>query len=87
MSRSRDGSLYLKGLAVVPETVNTEPSAPGIQPAFDGTMASACESVGISLERMMEMMRWARESDPRVAQLLDAWDALDPFRAASWGNR
>ena len=46
-------------------------------PAFDGTIASACESIGITLEQMIEMMRWAKESDPRVAQLLDTWDALD----------
>jgi hypothetical protein len=46
------------------------------QPAFDGTIASACESVCITLEQMIEMMRWAKESDSRVAKFLDAWDAL-----------
>jgi predicted TIM-barrel enzyme len=46
-------------------------------PAFDGTIASACESIGISLEQMIEMMRWAKESDPRIRELLDGWDALD----------
>src|ERR1700747_2636505 len=45
--------------------------------AFDGTIASACESIGINLQQMIEMVRWAKESDPRVRELLDTWDALD----------
>src|ERR1700746_1568918 len=51
-------------------------SPPTTEPAFDGTIASACDSIGISLEQMFEMMRWAKESDPRIAELLDTWDAL-----------
>lgn len=46
--------------------------------AFDGTISSACRSTGITLEQMFEMMRRAKESDPRIRELLDAWDALDP---------
>ena len=45
--------------------------------AFDGTIASACESIGITLEQMIEMMRWAKESDPRIRDLMDTWDSLD----------
>src|SRR5712671_1283448 len=78
MSRLRKNGLRLKRLAVFPISGNKEPATRGVPPAFDGTTASACESVGISLERMIEMMRWARESDPRVAQFLDTWDALGP---------
>jgi hypothetical protein len=61
-------------------------TARGTQPAFDGTIASAGESVGISLEQMIEMMRWAKESDPRVAQFLEAWDALDPSERHASGT-
>jgi hypothetical protein len=61
-------------------------TARGTQPAFDGTIASACESVGISLEQIIEMMRWAKESDSRVAQFLDAWDALDPSERQASGT-
>jgi hypothetical protein len=78
MSRGQNGGSQLKGLVAVPISGNKEPATRRVPPAFDGTIASACESVGISLERMIEMMRWARESDPRVAQFLDTWDALDP---------
>src|ERR1700745_249230 len=52
-------------------------SPPTTEPAFDGTIASACESIGITLEQIIEMMRWAKESDPRVRELLDTWDSLD----------
>ena len=55
-------------------------------PAFDGTIASACESTGITLEQMFEMMRWAKESDPRIAELLDTWDALDPSEQQDMRN-
>jgi hypothetical protein len=78
MSRPRSIRSQFKGLAAVPISGNKEPATRGVPPAFDGTIASACESVGISLERMIEMMRWARESDPKAAQFLDTWDALDP---------
>jgi hypothetical protein len=78
MSRPRNNGLRLKRLAVFPISGNKEPATRGAPPAFDGTIASACELVGISLEKMIEMLRWARESDPRVAQFLDAWDTLDP---------
>jgi hypothetical protein len=74
MSRPRNGSAQFKRLAVVPSSGNREPAA--VPPAFDGTITSACESAGISLERIIELMRWAKESDPRVARFLDAWDAL-----------
>jgi hypothetical protein len=61
-------------------------SAGKVQPAFDGTIASACKSVHISLQQMIEMMRWAKESDPRVAQFLEAWDALDPSERHASGT-
>jgi hypothetical protein len=32
--------------------------------------------VGISVEQMIDMTRWAKESDPMVTQFLEAWDAL-----------
>jgi len=54
--------------------------------AFDGTIASACESIGISLEQMFEMMRLAKESDPGVAELLDTWDALDASERQDGGT-
>lgn len=53
---------------------------------FDGTIASACESTGITLEQMFEMMRWAKESEPRIARLLDTWDALDPSEQRDSGT-
>jgi hypothetical protein len=72
MSKPRSGGLRSKDLAVVPDP------GPAARPAFDGTIASACKSAGISLEQMIEMMRWAKESDPRVALFLEGWDAHDP---------
>ncbi len=76
MSRSRNGGSRFKRLAVVPGSGNRELAARDVPPAFDGTIASACESMGISIEKFIEMMRWAKDSDPRVARFLDAWDAL-----------
>jgi len=35
---------------------------------------------------MIEMMRWAKESDPRVRELLDTWDALDPSEQQDSGT-
>jgi len=78
MSRPQRVRSRFKGLTVVPGSGNNEPATRGAVPAFDGTIVSACESVGMSLEKMIELMRWAKESDPRVAQFLDAWDALNP---------
>jgi hypothetical protein len=57
-----------------------------VSPAFDGTIASACESVGLSLESMTETLRWARESDARVAQFFDVWDKLDTSERRVWGT-
>jgi hypothetical protein len=35
---------------------------------------------------MIKILRWAKESDSRVAQFLDAWDALDPSERQVWGT-
>lgn len=86
MSTGQNGGSQLKDFAVVPASGNGKPAAHGIQPRFDGTIASACESVGISLKKMIEMLRWATESDPRVAQFLDGWDALDPSERRATGT-
>src|ERR1700685_2694479 len=80
MSRAQSVSSQLKDLAVVPISGNKKDAIRGGPPAFDGTMVSVCESVCISLEKMIEMMRWARENDLRVAQFLDGWDDLDPSK-------
>jgi hypothetical protein len=56
------------------------------EPGFNGTIASACESTGITLEQLFEMMRWARDSDLRIAELLDSWDALDPSEQQNSGS-
>ena len=64
------------GLAVLPSSRHGELASRDVAPAFDGTIASACE-LGIGLEDLIEMTRMARTSDPRVAQFLHAWDALD----------
>jgi hypothetical protein len=45
------------------------------RPVFTGTIASACESIG--LDNFIEMTRLARTNDPRAARFMDAWDALD----------
>jgi len=63
-----------------------KPTGPCDNAPFDGTIASACESVGISLEEMIGLMRWAKESDPGVAQFLDAWDAMDPSERQASGT-
>ena len=55
----------------------TSLTAPVSRPAFDGTIASVCES-GIDLEGFMEMARVAKWSHLGVARFLDAWDVLDP---------
>jgi hypothetical protein len=86
MSRPRNSGSRFKGLAVVTGCGDGKPVARDVQSAFDGTIASACASVGISLEQMIGMMRWAKESDPRVAQFLDAWDALDPSERQASGT-
>ena len=65
---------------------NGTPFARDAQGAFDGTIVSACESTGISLEQMIDMMRWAKESDPRIAQFLDVWDALDASKQLASGT-
>jgi len=51
-------------------------AARDVQPAFEGTIASAC-ALGISLADFLEMARLARTSDPRAARFLAAWEALD----------
>jgi hypothetical protein len=56
----------LKGISLAPRSS---------RPAFTGTIASACESIG--LDNFLEMARLARANDPRVAHFMDAWDALD----------
>ncbi len=76
MSRPRNGGSRFKGLAVSAGSGSRGLAARGVQPAFDGTIASARELMGISLEKFIEMMRWAKESDPRVARFFDVWDAL-----------
>jgi hypothetical protein len=76
MSSPQKSAPQLNGLAVVPGSGNGKPTARSAPRAFDGTIASACESIGISLEQMFEMMRLAKGSDPRVVQFLHAWDAL-----------
>lgn len=76
----------LKCLSVVPGSENEKSTARGDRPAFDGTIASICESIGIGLEKMIEMMRWAKESDPRIAEFLDGWDALDPSEQQDSGT-
>jgi len=86
MSRPRNGGSRFKNLAVIPISGNRESATRGTPPAFDGTIASACESMGISLEQMIEMMRWAKESDPRIRELLDTWDALDPSEQQDSGT-
>jgi hypothetical protein len=75
MSRPQSNGLRLKRLAVLPISGNKESATRGVQPAFDGMIASACES-GVSLEDIIEMARLAQMSDPRAARFLDAWDAL-----------
>jgi hypothetical protein len=76
MSRRQNGGSQLKDLAVVPGSGNEKPVIRGALPAFDETIASVCD-LGISREALVDMARLARMSDPRVAQFLDAWDALD----------
>jgi hypothetical protein len=85
MSRPQRIGPPLKDIAIVPLSRNEEPTKHGVPPKFDGTIASACESVGISVEHMIEMMRWAKERDPRIAQFLDTWDALDPSERQDMG--
>jgi hypothetical protein len=50
-------------------------TAPASRPAFKGTIASACEFIG--LDTFVEMARLARANDPRAARFMAAWDALD----------
>ena len=75
MSRGQNGGSQLKDLAVVPGSRDADPSAGGVQPAFDGMITSACD-LGISPEAFIEKARLARMSDTRVARFLDTWDAL-----------
>ncbi len=76
MSRLRNSGSRFKGLAAVPGSRNKELAARDVQPVLDGTIASACELMGISLEEFIGMTGLAKETDPRVARFLDAWDAL-----------
>lgn len=75
MSSSRNGRSQLKSLAVVPISGNKEPATRGVQPSFDGMIASACD-LGIRLEDFIEMARMATMNDAGIARFLDAWDAL-----------
>src|ERR1700733_4124461 len=75
MSRPQNAQSRPTGLAVVTGMRNGEPAARGGKAAFEGTIVWACET-GISLEDFINVTRIAKESDPRVAQFLDAWDAL-----------
>jgi len=75
MSKRRNGGSRFKDLEVVPGSGNRKLAAGGVQPAFDGMIASACE-LGINLKDFIEMTRLARTSDPRVARFLDGWDAV-----------
>lgn len=75
MSSLRNGGVQSKGLAVVPGGGNGTPAKQDLPPAFDGTIASACE-LGIRLEDFIKMTRLARETEPGVARFLDAWDTL-----------
>lgn len=86
MSSPQNGGPRLSGLSVVPDDENRELAARDAPPTFDGTIASACESIGISVEEFIGMARWAKESDARVAQLLDTWDALDPSEQRATGT-
>ena len=86
MSSPQKSAPQLNGLAVVPGGGNGKPTTRDVEPVFDGTIASACESIGISLEQMIEIMRWTKESDPRIAELLDTWDALDPSEQRDSGT-
>jgi predicted TIM-barrel enzyme len=86
MSSPQKSAPRLNDLAVVPSSGHRKPAARDVEPVFDGTIASACESIGISVEQMIEMMRWAKESDSRVAQFLHAWDALDPSEQQDSGT-
>jgi hypothetical protein len=86
MSKPPNSGSQLKDLAVVSGGGNEMPVARGVPPTYDGTIASACESLDISLGRMIKTLRWARESDPRVAQFFDVWDALDSSERLVWGT-
>jgi hypothetical protein len=74
MSRPRNAQSRSIGLAVVIGRRNGK-SAYGVQAAFDGTIAWACET-GIGLEDFINMTRIGKESHPGVVRFLDAWDAL-----------
>jgi hypothetical protein len=54
------------------------------QPAFDGTIASACGFIG--LDNFIAMARVARGSDPRIASFVDAWDSLGPCEQEARGT-
>jgi hypothetical protein len=84
MSSSRNDGSTLKDLAVVSGSENEKPIARGVQPAFNGTFASACD-LCINPEAFIEMARLARMSDPGVAQFLDAWDTLSASEQQSKG--
>jgi hypothetical protein len=75
MSRPPNSGSHLKEFAVVLGNGNEMPAARGVQHAFDGIIASACD-LGVSLESFIEMARLARTSDPRAARFLEAWDAI-----------
>jgi len=76
MSRPRNNGSRFKGLGAVSGNGNKDLAVRTVQRVFDGTIASARELTGISLEELIETMRWAKESEPKVARFFDAWDAL-----------
>jgi hypothetical protein len=45
------------------------------RPPFKGTIASACDFIGI--DNFIEMARLARANDARAERFMDAWDSLD----------
>jgi hypothetical protein len=75
MSRPRNNGSRCRDLAAVPVGRNRHLAAFGIQPAFDGMIASACD-LGIRLEDFIEMARLAKTKDAGIARFLDAWDTL-----------
>lgn len=71
--------------AIAPQDLEGISLAPrSSRPAFTGTIASACESIG--LDNFIEMTRLARANDPRAERFMAAWDALDASEQQGWGT-
>jgi hypothetical protein len=84
MSRPRNSESRFNGFSIDPGAENEGLADRRIQPAFKGTIASACESMG--LDNFIEMARLARTNDPRAERFMDAWDALDASEQQGWGT-